>query len=227
MDVIKAERDSLVKKANAAEKYKQKAQTCQDLQKENAEIREELSEVRELYQAAELARQQIPGLQRAVAEYKRLSEKTEQDHYELKQMKKKLEFDNKALALRWEDANEQYKRYQETITDLSERLRALGGGNVPPTPGTLDKGGLEKELTGHSQNEQRLQAHLSAQNGELQKLRSAKGEIEGELKHVQQMLNDVQDGHEEREKTHLATYEELLRLQSSFAAVQRGENIQE
>ena len=224
LDVVKAERDSLAKKANAVEKYKQKAQACQDLQKECAEMRKELFEVRELYLEAEQARQQVPGLQRAVEDYKSVFEKSEQSHYELQQMKKKLELDNKILANRWEDANDQYKRDQETITDLNDKLRALGysgESSVPSTPAALENGGLDTELAGHRHDGQRLQTT------NLQRLRSANGELESELKQTRQTLHDVRETYEEREKGHLATYEEVLRLESLLAAAQKGQHFQE
>ena len=224
LDVVKAERDSLAKKANAVEKYKQKAQACQDLQKENAESRKELFEVRELYLEAEQARQQVPGLQRAVEDYKSVFEKSEQSHYELQQMKKKLELDNKILANRWEDSNDQYKRDQETITDLSDKLRALGyssESSVPSTPAALENGGLDMELAEQRHDGQRLQKNV------LQKLRSANGELESELKQTRQTLDDVREAYEERERGHLATYEELRRHKSLLAAAQQGHQFQE
>ena len=142
-------------------------------------------------------------------------------------MKKQLEFDNKALVKRWDDAKEQYKRSQESIADLTDKVRALGGSSVPSTPAALENGGLATELMEHDQNDQRLQIQLSEQREELQRLRSAKGELEGALNQARQMLDDVREGHEEREKTHLTTYEELLRLQSSLAAIQQGQHFQE
>ena len=223
LDVVKAERDSFAKKANAAEKYKQKAQAYQDLQKENAEARKELFEVRERYLEAEQARQQIPGLQRAVEDYKNVFEKSEQSHYELQQMKKKLELDNKILANRWEDANDQYKRDQEIITDLSDKLRALGysgGSSVPSTPAALENGGLDTELAEHRHDGEPMQMT------KLQRLRSANGELESELKQTRQTLSDVREAYEEREKGHFATYEELLKLQSLLATVEQGQQLQ-
>ena len=226
LDVVKAERDGFAKKANAAEKYKQKIQAGQDLQKENKELREELSEVRDLYQGAERARQQVPGLQKAVEDYKRVLEKVEQEHYELQQMKKQLEFDNKALAKRWDEANDQHTRDQDSIADLSDKLRTLGG-SPPATPAARENGGLESELTGFGEKEQRLRTRLSEQGKENERLRSAEGELQAELCSLQQTLSDLREGSEDRETQHLAACEKILILQSSLAAVQQGQSIHE
>ena len=176
---------------------------------------------------AEQARQQVPGLQRAAEDYRAVLGKVEQQNYELQQMKKQLEFDNKALTERWHNANDQYKRDQESITDLTDKIRALGGSSVPPTPAAGGNGELKIELTQHEQAEQRLRTQHSEQMKELQRLRSAKGELEETLKQERQRLEDVREGHREREKEHIATYEELLRLKSSLAAVQQGQKYQE
>ncbi|KAL8791367.1 MAG: hypothetical protein Q9195_005905 [Heterodermia aff. obscurata] len=226
LDVVKAERDGFAKKANAAEKYKQKIQAGQDLQKENKELREELSEVRDLYQGAERARQQIPELQKAVEDYKQVLEKVEQEHYELQQMKKQLEFDNKALAKRWDEANDRQTRDQDSIADLSDKLRTLGG-SPPATPTARENGGLEKELTGLGDTEQRLRTRLSEQGKENQRLRSVEEALQAELCRSQQSLSDVRESHEDRERQHLDTYEKMLTLQSSLAAVKQDRNVHE
>ena len=196
------------------------------MQNESKELREELSEVRDLYQAAERARQQVPGLQKAVEDYKRVLEKVEQEHYELQQMKKQLEFDNKALAKRWNEANDQHTRDQDSIADLSDKLRTLGGSS-PPTPAARENGGLENELTGLEEKEQRLRTRLSEQGKENDRLRSVKGELQAELCGLQQTLSDVRESHEDRERDYLITYEETLTLKSSLAAVQQGQDIHE
>lgn len=196
------------------------------MQKENKELREELSEVRDLYQGAERARQQVPGLQKAVEDYKGVLEKVEQEHYELQQMKKQLEFDNKALAKRWDAANDQHTRDQDSIADLSDKLRTLGGSS-PATPAARENGGLENELTGLEEKEQRLRTRLSEQGKENERLRSVKGELEAELCQLQQTLSNLRESQEDREREHLTTYETMLTLKSSLAAVQQGQNVYE
>ena len=209
------------------DKYKQKIQAHQDLQKENSELREELSEVRELYQAAEKVRQQVPELQRNVEDYRRVLEKVEQEHYELQQMKRQLEFDNKALAKRWNETTDEQTRKQQIISDLSDKLRSLDGSSMPPTPALQGNDDLGIDTNEHGDSEQWLHARLAEHRKENQRLRSAQSQLEGELGHVRQMLNDVREGHAAREKSHRATHEELLTLRSSLEHVQQGQNLRE
>lgn len=162
----------------------------------------------------------------AVEDYKRVLEKVEQEHYELQQMKKQLEFDNKALAKRWDEANDRQTRDQESIADLSEKLRTLGG-SPPVTPTAREHGGLENEFTGLGEKEQRLRTRLSEQGKENQRLRSVEGELQADLRRLQQTLADVRESHGDRERQHLGTYEKMLTLQSSLAAVQQGQNVHE
>lgn len=125
--MLKAERDSLAKKANTAERYKQKLEASQNLQKENLGLREELNEVREQLGSAQSARDRVAGLEVAIEEYQRTLPKIEQDRHELQIVKQHLEFDNDALAQRCEAANEQIARDKETIANLTDKLRDVDG----------------------------------------------------------------------------------------------------
>ena len=127
LDVLKAERDSLARKANTAERYKQKLEGNQSLQKENVDLREELNEVYEQLHSAQSARDRVAGLEVAIEEYQRTLPKIEQDRHELQTAKQHLEFDIDAFAQRCEAANEQIAQDKETIANLTEKLRGFDG----------------------------------------------------------------------------------------------------
>lgn len=127
LDVLRAERDNLAKKANTAERYKQKLEASQNLQKENVGLREELNEVHEQLKSAQSARDRVAGLEVAIEEYQRTLPKIEQDRHELQIVKQHLEFDNDALAQRCEAANEQISRDKETIANLTDKIRGFDG----------------------------------------------------------------------------------------------------
>jgi len=225
VDELRTERDNLARKANAAEKYKQKLQAGSDLQKENLGLRDELAELRQDYERANQARAQVAGLQLAVDEYKRVLPKIEQERHELQMMKKQLEFDNAALAQRCDKAGERYKRDQATIASLNERLG--NPSSTPNSPAAREKGGLDDELTERADSDERLRAKSAELKNENRTLQSAIGDSEAKIGMLEQMLDDVREHAEGRERKHLETYQENLVLQSSLHALEKGQNFQE
>lgn len=151
--MLKAERDSLAKKANTAERYKQKLEASQNFQKENVGLHEELNEVREQLRSAQSARDRVAGLEVAIEEYQRTLPKIEQDRHELQIVKQHLEFDNDALAQRCEAANEQIARDKETIANLTDKLRDVDGHGKSDS---LNGKGLAIELSESADEEMQL-----------------------------------------------------------------------
>lgn len=125
LDVLKAERDSLARKAKTAERYKQKFEANHNLQKENMNLREELNEMREQLQAAQSTKDRVAGLEVVIEEYQRTLPKIEQERLELQTIKQHLEFDNDAFAQRCEAADEQIARNKETIANFTDTLRVF------------------------------------------------------------------------------------------------------
>ena len=87
-DEIKIERDRLSRKANAAEKYKQKLEASQDVEKENQSLRERVSELQTQIRQSDSRSLSTSDLQREIDEYRRLLPSIEQERYELNEMKK-------------------------------------------------------------------------------------------------------------------------------------------
>lgn len=141
--MLKAERDNFARKANTADRYKQKLQASQTLEKENAELREELNEVREQLKSAQSARKLVAGLEVENEEYKRTLPKIEQDRHELQIVKQHLELDNSTLARRCELAEEQHARDEERIASLSVELRNI---HISRRSETSEVKGLDAEL---------------------------------------------------------------------------------
>ena len=142
-DEMKAERDTLAKRSNTIEKYKQKLQAGHSLEKENAIFREELEETRQKIKELEQSNPEVASLQKVIAEYERTLPKVEQDLRELQVMKQKLELNNVALIQRCEVKDEQHLKDQETIAELMDRAPVL---EFPPSPGTVTLVGLQTEL---------------------------------------------------------------------------------
>ncbi|KAL2420097.1 hypothetical protein ABEF95_006344 [Exophiala dermatitidis] len=130
-DEIKIERDKLARKANTAEKYRQKLEASQDLEKENNNLRTKVAELQNQLKQADSVRASSSDLQREIDEYRRLLPSIEQERYELNEMKKRLEFDYHALEARYQDALEQLARQDKAVEDLHVRLRDYEDGVDP------------------------------------------------------------------------------------------------
>ncbi|MCJ1265448.1 hypothetical protein MMC22_005326 [Lobaria immixta] len=222
-DVLKAEKDSLARKANTAERYKQKLQASQSLEEENSELREELNEVREQLKSAQSARKLVAGLEVENEEYKRTLPKIEQDRHELQIVKQHLELDNSTLARRCELAEEQHARDEERIASLSVELRSI---DISRRSDTSENTGLDAELGEHAKEKAQMKARLSRLEAERQKLKITVENQESKVNKLQQFLNEANEKREADAKKHMETYGRNLYLESSLAAVQRGDPIE-
>lgn len=200
-------------------------------------MRDELEDLRQQNKDTEQTRQQVAGLQLAVDEYKRILPKIEQDRHELQMMKKQLEFDNAALAQRWEVANEQHAKDQETIADLHDKAQML----VSPNSLSLGiRGRLETELEDGRRHEDQMQVayiaflwtrltlvtrnlDLKNQNQQLVKVAD---EVNARHITLQEIADDVKGKHASLEKKYSDAYQRNLDLESSLAAVEKGRLIE-
>lgn len=161
--MLKAEKDGLARRANTADRYKQKLQASQTLEKENAELREEVIEVREQLKSAQSARKLVAGLEVENEEYKRTLPKIEQDRHELQIVKQHLELDNSTLAQRCERAEEQHTRDEERITSLVVELRNI---DISRRSDASEVKGLDAELDEHAKERAKMYVIISFLCGE-------------------------------------------------------------
>lgn len=133
-DVLKMENDRLSRQANTAEKYKQKLQASQNLEKENANLKKRISDLTSDLKNADSSETTLSKLQKQVEEYGALLPQVEQDRHELQQLKKSLEFDNHALTERVQEQNGQLAKEQERVEELRDRLRDYEEPGSPSTP---------------------------------------------------------------------------------------------
>lgn len=163
-DEIKIERDRLTRKANTAEKYRQKLEASQDLEKDNNSLRAKVTELQNELKQFDVARASSSDLQREIDEYRRLLPSIEQERYELNEMKKRLEFDYHALEARYHDTLEQLSRQDQAVEELRGRLRDYEDGITPAEledkhPITVDRD-FEQEEAEFLESEARLTAAL-------------------------------------------------------------------
>ncbi|ETN44241.1 uncharacterized protein HMPREF1541_10792 [Cyphellophora europaea CBS 101466] len=154
-DEMKIERDKLARKANAAEKYKQKLEASQDLEKENQNLRERVTELQGQVRFSDSTTMAKSDLQRENEELKKLFSVIEQDYNETADMKKRLEFDYQTLEARFHDRGEDLRRHQQTIEDLQGRLADFDEGvQLPPVTVSDTAKVLEDDEAEGEQDEQ-------------------------------------------------------------------------
>lgn len=143
-DEIKIERDNLSRKANTAEKYRQKLEASQDQEKENVTLKQKIADLQTQLRASDTRTASSSDLQREIDEYRRLLPAIEQERHEVNEMKKRLEFDYHLLQARHSESEEQLRRSRQEVEDLQGRLRDYDNG-IEPAPRRGDEGVEEVE----------------------------------------------------------------------------------
>ncbi|GKZ36175.1 hypothetical protein AbraIFM66950_007082 [Aspergillus brasiliensis] len=193
-DELKTERDQLARKANAAEKYRQKLQASQDFEKENQSLKNQIKDFQQQLKEADSQQKWNSEREVELEEYRRVLPRIEQECSEIQNLKKQLEFNNHALTERLSNADEQRERDDALISELRERIRELEGSpgspsltpgtETPKLEGTLQKdfeaiGVKESQLLGNpmlQQRRSRLTRYRKSENEELKKeVESLKG----------------------------------------------------
>ncbi|KAJ9273629.1 hypothetical protein DTO271D3_8968 [Paecilomyces variotii] len=169
-DELKTERDQLARKANAAEKYRQKLQASQDFEKENQVLKNQVKDLQQQLKDADSNQKWSSERDVELEEYRRVLPRIEQDRHEIQNLKKQLEFNNHALTERLQTAEEQRERDEAVISELRERIRELEGSPGSPslTPGSSTpklQGTLQKDFEDIGVKE----AQLKAENDDLKK----------------------------------------------------------
>jgi protein HOOK3 len=177
-DEIKIERDKLARKANAADKYKQKLEASQDLEKENANLKERITELQGQVRHSDSTTVAKSDLQRENEELKKLFSVIEQDYNETATMKKQLEFDYQTLEARFHDRGEDLRRHQQMVEDLQGQIQDYDEDGPPPAVAVsdtakaledaeLEDDKAEKPVDDTSETEDRLGEAFSARESRL------------------------------------------------------------
>ena len=162
-DELKTEKDQLARKANAAEKYRQKLQASQDFEKENQTLKNQIKDIQQQLKDADSQHRWNAEHEVELEEYRKVLPRIEQECSEIQDIKKQLEFNNHALGERLKSAEEQRERDDEIISELRERIRELEGSPGSPslTPGTETpklQGTLQKDFDDIGAKESQLSA---------------------------------------------------------------------
>ncbi|EER29096.1 hypothetical protein CPC735_038020 [Coccidioides posadasii C735 delta SOWgp] len=200
-DEIKNERDQLSRKANAAEKYRQKLQVSQDFEKENQTLKIQVKDLKQQLMESDSNQRLSSEHSKELHKYKQLITQIEQDHHEIQNLKKQLEFDNHALNERLQGSDEQHSRDEATIAELRERIRELEGLESPGTATPKDHGTFQRDLDEAGKREAQL-------NTEKEELRKELGKVKGNSESPE---SDIEN------KTYRKLHEEYATLRTKLS----------
>ena len=235
-DVQKVELEHQTRKANAGEKYKQKVQASQNVEKERDLARKELNDARSKLEEAGNFRRENARLQQENREISQTLSRSERDNTELRETKQaylgeinRLNHDSKSLR-------EALAQAQDRIIDLEERHGGSGR-----QPSVAD--GLDDELADAVNHEQQMQVagtvlhwtrvlissrkfRITELEKQVQQLTSDASDKDTKFVMLQAQLDSTQEDSADQYKQTLATRREVSVLQSSLAEVRKGHPIQ-
>ena len=122
LQLITAERDELRQKSKVNENLKKKIQTLQEQDKSNTSLRHDLQTAQEQLQDLEDVRERCTALEKANEENAQTIANGEQEIFDQKTAKKRLEHELKLVAQKWEQSRDLLTNAQETIRDLEDKL---------------------------------------------------------------------------------------------------------
>ncbi|KAJ5414430.1 Microtubule binding protein HOOK3 [Penicillium cosmopolitanum] len=164
-DELRTDRDQLARKANAAEKYRQKLQASQDFEKENSTLKNQLKDIQQQLKESDSQQRWTSERDVELEEYRKLLPQLEQECNEIQNLKKQLEFNNHALTERLESADEQHERDDALISELRDRLGELEG-----LPGTSSPGSDTPKMQGTLHKDfEAIESQLKSENDELKR----------------------------------------------------------
>ncbi|KAJ5293290.1 UDP-glucose dehydrogenase, partial [Penicillium atrosanguineum] len=179
-DELRTERDQLARKANAAEKYRQKLQASQDFEKENQTLKNQIKDLQQQLKESDSQQRWTSERDVELEEYRKLLPRIEQECNEIQNLKKQLEFNNHALTERLQGADEQHERDDALISELRERLREIEGLPGSPSPDSDTskmQGTLNKDFEAIGMKE----SQLKSENDDLKReVESMKGQSTAE-----------------------------------------------
>jgi protein HOOK3 len=145
-DELKISHDKQLRKANTAEKYKQKLEASQSLETENNSLKVKIADLQVQLKQSDISNVGQVDLRREIDEYRRLLPSIEQERHELNEMKKRLELEYHALEARHQDTLEQLRRQSSAVEELQGRLQDYEEGRQPDTPTPRTNGGTIPDI---------------------------------------------------------------------------------
>ena len=152
LDISKKDLLELTKKANAGEKYRQKVQASQAIEKDRDSLRQQLEEARPKLKAYEDMRRDNTRLAKENREISSTLSQSEIGNSELRETKQGMLAEIERLRRDLKAMREVLSQRQEHATDLEDRASAS---EIHSSPTMVD-GGLESELAASSNHEEQM-----------------------------------------------------------------------
>ena len=215
--MLRIDRDEQARKANTADKYKQKALASSDLEKQNQLVRGEVDEIREQLKEYEEAAKQVAALKKTITEYETILPRVEQDRHDLKHKMKQLEYDNAELSKQIDAATAQHAKDQDRIIDLMDGTSGL---DSPRSSGIKGLGPLDEELeSSETSVEQEQVADLKNKNRQLARAVAA---ADMHVSSLDQKLEKFSMTYRDLEQRYFESYQDKLALESSLTELADG-----
>jgi protein HOOK3 len=125
--LLSAERDDLQKKTKANENLKKKIQSLQEQESNTKSMRRELQAAQDQLQDYERVHDRCLALEKANEENAQTIANGEQEIFDQKQARKRLDHELKVYQQKFEQSRDLLNNAQETIRDLEEKLHSHGG----------------------------------------------------------------------------------------------------
>ncbi|KAF2398176.1 hypothetical protein EJ06DRAFT_532550, partial [Trichodelitschia bisporula] len=123
LQLVKSERDELLQKAKANENLKKKIQALQEHEKANAGLRRDLQNAQEQLHELEAIKERCAALEKANEENAQTIANGEQEIFDQKTTKKRLEHELNVLTQKWEQTRDMLSNAQEAIRELEDRMQ--------------------------------------------------------------------------------------------------------
>lgn len=122
LQMVRAERDELLQKSKANENLKKKIQALQEQERSNQNLRTDLRSANDQLQELEALREKCAALEKASEENAQTIANGEQEIFDQKTSKKRLEHELKLLAQRYEQTRELLSNAQERNRELEDQV---------------------------------------------------------------------------------------------------------
>lgn len=216
LELLRTERDELRQQSKANENLKKKIQTLQDSDKSAETLRQEVSTAQQELQALRPLKQKVATLQKMNEENAKTIQNGEQEIFDQKTTRRRLDHELRMLNRQAESAKERHRLDQDQIREQEEKIRGLETGTAGAE--TKEPTSLDDEFTSQDKALTDAKAENTQLKSELEKLREAQakaGAEEQETATDQSAYDLLRTRCEKLEKQYLEVYQENLGLESA------------